>query len=138
MAIKPKITDYNRRDEIGKPSSPMVIKKKTAPSSPKKKPVLFSRDNPAKGLSAKTAGVTKTTGVAKTPAVKNVSLASPSTAKKSSAESSAPKGVQRLMNKGKRIAGRIENKSERMANRAANKESRVTKKIDKLTSKLKK
>jgi len=27
MAIKPKITDYNRRDEIGKPLSPMVLKK---------------------------------------------------------------------------------------------------------------
>jgi hypothetical protein len=136
MAIKPKITDYNRRDEIGKPLSPMVLKK--TQKQKLKKMVPFSRVNPAEGLSAKTVGVTKTTGVAKTPAVKNVKFASSSAPKKSSSLSSAPKGVERLMNKGKRIAGRIQNKSERIANRVANKESRVNKRIDRLTSKLKK
>lgn len=147
----------NRRDEIGKPSSPMVLNKsaESAPSStasttpkpsasttPKigggptknggssksstgkariKKPATFSRGK-AITLSGKTAGVTKTTGVAKSPEVKNVSFSS-----------TAPKS--KVYEKATKKGARMEKRSERKANRVAKRENKLSSRIEKLKSK---
>jgi hypothetical protein len=131
----------DRRDEIGKPSSPMVLKSSTTPtpkpkSTPSKirKPDSFSRKNIAKGLSAKTVGVKSSSPIGKTPegAVKNVSLSRPSsTASKSSV---AQKPTLKDLRKEKRSERKL-TRMDRREDRKDRRENRIINKTAKLKAK---
>jgi hypothetical protein len=139
----------NRRDEIGKPSSPMVLKSSTASApkseastSPKvgggstktvgssksstgkvrvKKPATFSRGK-AITLSGKTEGLKSQIPVGKTAVVKNVSFAS-----------TAPKS--KVYEKATKKGARMEKRSERKASRMDKRETRVSNRMEKIKSK---
>lgn len=129
----------DRRDEIGKPLKPMVLKESTAPkpaasttpkvgagstktgggskSSPSKirKPDSFSRKNIIKGLSGKTEGLKSQIPVGKTAEVKNVSFSS--TAPKSKVYERATKKGTRMEKRAKRKEGRMVKKEARLSGR---------------------
>lgn len=127
---------YNRRDEIGKPATPMVLKKPTAPTTTttvaKKSIKKAAPKRPgqvalAKGITAKDIKPSTPATIGK-PEVKSVTLAKAPTT--SATSESKPKYSEKRI---ERMENRAERKSERMENRA----ERLEKRAGKLKSKLK-
>lgn len=125
---------YNRRDDVGKPSSPTVIKKPATPAKKAvaKKPVVAKRPGQialAKGITAKDIKPSTPATIGK-PEIKSVATTKPSTTTTTAAAESKPKYSEKRI---ERMENRAERKSERMDNRA----ERLEKRAGKLKGKLK-
>jgi len=130
---------YNRRDDVGKPATPTVLKKPTTPAKKAvtKKPVVAKRPGQvalAKGISAKDLKPSTPATIGK-PEVKSLNFSKPSVSSEKPEYSKVQ--IARMETRAEKKEDRKENRAERKSERMENRAERLEKRAGKLKGKLK-